>query len=177
MQPDLTAEKIAQKIQDKIKVLRAPTVLSQWQFKMVDPKAVPQEQPDAGWQTVPIPHFWSSADGEGWFRLGFNPPSEIEGIAIAGSKIDFELFLPIGAAIFLDGKEMYREASWTDTRGVRVVLIESFKEGASINLELHCNLSGSRIINCTCFPFTFIILEVTDLRSPLTTTHRKSIKI
>jgi alpha-mannosidase len=134
-----TAEIIAQKIQDKIKVLKAPTLLNRWQFKIVHPQTNPAEQAGAGWQTISIPHNWSSADGEGWFHLDFTLPTAIEGIAIAGSKIEFELFLPIGASVFLDGKEMYREPSWTDTRGVRVVLLESFQEGISFSLEMHCN--------------------------------------
>jgi alpha-mannosidase len=153
MSPNLPAETITKKIQDKIKAIKAPTILNQWQFKIVDLQATPAEPAGDGWQTVSIPYSWSSADGEGWFHLDFHLPTSIEGLDILGSKIEFELFLPIGAVVFLDGKEMYREPSWTDTRGVRVVLIESFRESISFSLEVRCNKADglAQLINSSLY--------------------------
>ena len=133
--------------------LKAPTVLNQWQFKIVNPQTAPPGQAGDGWQTVSVPFAWSSADGEGWFHQDFNLLPAIEGISIVVSKIEFEIFLPIGAAIFLDGKEMYREPSWTDTRGVRVVLIESFQECIPFSVEVHCNQADglAQLINASLY--------------------------
>jgi hypothetical protein len=84
-------------------------------------------------------HSWSSLDGEAWFRTAANLPAAIEGIELAGARLELDIFLPIGAGIYVNGVERYREPSWADTRAVPLLLAEPCQPGAALALAVRCN--------------------------------------
>jgi alpha-mannosidase len=134
-------ETASQTIEAKIKQIQAPAVLKQWHFRLVNNHTLSQPHVMSAWQEVSLPYSWSSADGEGWFKTSPLLLESIEGICLEGSKVEFEFFLPIGAGIQVNGKEMFRDSSWTDSRAVRLVLADHYLPGSPLDLEVHCNAS------------------------------------
>jgi alpha-mannosidase len=63
----------------------------------------------------------------------------VEGIPLAGAALELVIFLPIGAAFYVNGQEMYREPSWADTRPVPLLLAERFEPGRPFTLAVRCN--------------------------------------
>ena len=127
-------------IQDKLEAILAASYISRWRFRIGAPEgAQAPEFNDDDWETVKLPFTWSSADGEGWFRVVVSPPPAVEGIALAGSAVELVMFLTIGAAIYVNGVEVRREASWTDTRAVALVLQENYQPGAPLCIVVRAN--------------------------------------
>ena len=61
------------------------------------------------------------------------------GIPLAGSRLELDIFLPIGAGVYVNGKERYREPSWADTRAVPLLLAEKLDPSAPLALVVRCN--------------------------------------
>ncbi len=138
MSPTLDA--IVQAIQAKIATMRAPLALRRWRFKIgAGRRATGPRYDDSRWQTVTLMHTWSSLDGEAWFRTTAEPPAAIAGIALAGSRLELDIFLTIGASVYVDGVERYREPSWADTRAVPLLLAEQWQPGRPLALTVRCN--------------------------------------
>ena len=135
-----TLDAISQAIQAKIEALRAPLTIRQWQFKIgAAARATSPKYDDSRWQTISLMHTWSSLDGEAWFRANVALPDEVAGIPLAGSRLELDIFLPIGAGVYVNGKERYREPSWADTRAVPLLLEESLDPRAPLALVVRCN--------------------------------------
>src|SRR5690242_17903259 len=113
------ADHVHKAIQTKIDAMMAVERIPDWRFHMgaVEGAEAPGFE-DTSWETVTLMKTWSSADGEAWFRTTLNIPDIIEGVPLAGSRLELEVFLAIGATIFVNGKEMFREEFWTDSRAV-----------------------------------------------------------
>ena len=139
MSAENNPDQVIRILKEKISLLQAPSLLKQWQFKLVDPNPGVAVSGRDGWETVSVPHSWSSKDGEGWFKTNPALPSIVENIQLASSRIEFEFLLPIGAGILLNGQEIFREPSWTDTRAVRLEIIKHFEPGIPLELEVRCN--------------------------------------
>ena len=145
-----TLESIIQNIQKKIAALKNPTLLSHWQFYILPPS---QDNPgyqgdlktlDNGkitWQEVALPHSWSSAEGGAWFKTTLDLPPDIEGVSLVGSRLDLEILLPLGAAFYLNWKEIYREPSWADTRAFFLPLFDHYRPSQPLELAAHCSAS------------------------------------
>jgi hypothetical protein len=50
-----------------------------------------------------------------------------------------EVFLAIGASVYVDGVERYREPSWTDSRPVPLLLVEDYQPGTPLHLAVRAN--------------------------------------
>ncbi len=134
-------ETVIHDLQQKIDVLKAPAQIKDWEFKLVRQTDGLVDPSEGGWQAVTISHTWSSAEGEGWFRKDIKLPESVEGIDLNDSLVEFEFMLPIGAGILLNGVEVYRERSWTDSRAVRLKLEEHFDPKMPLMVEVRCNTS------------------------------------
>jgi alpha-mannosidase len=137
-------EPISAAINAKIAALQAPLANREWKFRILPPgeDAAVLSAPgydDADWPVVTLSHSWSSLDGDAWFRTVSQLPAEVEGIAVAGSQIEMEVFLAIGASIYLDGVERYREPSWTDSRPVPLHLVDDYQPGTPLQLAVRAN--------------------------------------
>ena len=93
---------------------------------------------DHDWEMITLQHTWSSKDGEAWFRATVDVPGEVQGIRLAGNKLELELFLAIGATIYVNGREMFSEPSWADARAVRLPLAEHYQPGSPLSLAVCC---------------------------------------
>lgn len=131
-------------IEAKIKALKGPLVNDMWRFHVAGPGedtaalAAP-DYDDSAWPTVQLGHAWSSQDGEAWFRTVVELPETIEGLPLAGSRLEMEVFLAIGASVYVDGVERYREPSWTDSRPVPLLLVEDYQPGTPLHLAVRAN--------------------------------------
>jgi len=135
-----SAEAIYQAVQKKIDAIMKASAIEKWRFRINPPQgAYAPDFDDSDWETVKLSHTWSSADGEAWFRTTLNLPAEVEGIPLAGSTLELIIALTIGASIYVNGEEMYREPSWSDTRAVPLVLTEDYQPGSPWTLAIRCN--------------------------------------
>lgn len=122
----------------KIAALRRTCELTQWRFCAGNPAGAAEPSfNDSGWAEVSLPHTWSSAASDVWFRRTFTPPPESEGIALAGSRLEMVTFLAIGATFYIDGREAYRDRWWADTRGVPLLLGEDTRPGVPMTVAVH----------------------------------------
>ncbi len=138
MSPALDA--ITQAIQAKIAALRGPLTLRVWRFKIgAGRRAASPRYDDSRWPTINLMHSWSSLDGEAWFRTTADLPAAVEGIALAGARLELDIFLTIGAGVYVNGVERYREPSWADTRAVPLLLAEQWQPGQPLALAVRCN--------------------------------------
>ena len=140
-----TAERIDRAIQDKAKMLAATAMIRSWRMQIGAPSgalapegALAPDFDDQDWASITLPRTWSSKDGEAWFHTRLDLPGQVEGIRLTGSKLELEILLPIGATIYVDGKEMYSEPSWADTRAVRLLLAERFRPETPLALVVRC---------------------------------------
>jgi alpha-mannosidase len=135
-----TLDALSQAIQAKIDALRAPLTIREWQFKIgAAARAASPKYDDSRWQTIALMHTWSSLDGEAWFRANVTLPDAVAGIPLGGSRLELELMLPIGAVVYVNGKERYREPSWADTRAVPLLLEDSLDPSVPLALAVRCN--------------------------------------
>jgi len=131
---------IQQAIDLKIKQLNQAAVIPDWRFKIGAPEGAQASAfDDSSWETVRLSRNWSSQDGEAWFRAALTPPAQVEGIDLAGTRLEMDLFLAIGATIYVNGEKMYSEPSWSDTRAVPLLLQESYTPGQPLFLTVRCN--------------------------------------
>src|SRR5450759_3083967 len=129
MQLAQQAESIHKAIQTKMNAMMAVANIPSWQFTISPKEGEPQkvDYDDSGWETVALMKTWSSADGVAWFRTTLHPPEQVEGISLAGSQLDLEIFLAIGATVYVNGVERFHEDFWTDSRAVLLRLAESYE--------------------------------------------------
>lgn len=138
MSPSL--DTITQAIEARVAALRGPLTLRAWRFKIgAGRRAASPRYDDSRWPVINLMHSWSSLDGEAWFRTTADLPAAIEGIGLAGARLELDIFLPIGAGVYVDGVERYREPSWADTRAVPLLLAERFQPGRPLALAVRCN--------------------------------------
>jgi alpha-mannosidase len=134
------ADNMHQAVQQKIASLSAVTAIPSWRYHQ-GPIQGAAEQPgfdDTGWDTVTLMKTWSSADGEAWFRTSVNPPMLVEGISLAGTTMDLEVFLAIGATVYVNGVERFHEDFWTDSRAVLLRLTDNYQPGEPMTLAVRC---------------------------------------
>ncbi len=132
--------RIKQAIDEKIQQLNQAAVIPGWRFKIGAPEgAQAPDFNDSSWDWVKLGHNWSSKDGEAWFRATLNPPAQVEGIDLTGCRLEVDVFLPIGATVYINGVERYREQSWADTRAIPLLLEEHYTPGQAIALTVRCN--------------------------------------
>src|ERR1043165_7856643 len=125
MQLAQQADLIHKAIQSKIDALMAVERIPQWRYHQGAAEGAQAPDYDDGtWESVSLMKTWSSADGEAWFRTRLTIPAVVEGIDLAGSRLELEVFLAIGATIYVNGHEMFHEDFWTDSRAVSLVLTE-----------------------------------------------------
>lgn len=130
---------ITQVISAKIANIRRASAIPEWRFCVGAPEgAQSPDFDDSGWESVTLSHTWSTLDGEAWFRTRLDPPTEVEGISLAGSRLELDLFLVTGATVYINGNATYYEPSWTDTRAVPLLLEESYVPGKPITLAIRC---------------------------------------
>jgi alpha-mannosidase len=133
------AAHIEETLRGRIEALSAPLVVRDWRFAIGAPEgSQAPDYDDSGWQTVSLSYAWSSLDGEAWFRAGLTLPAEIEGVALSG-VLELEIFLALGATVYVNGVEKYREPSWSDTRSVRLPLAEVYHPGERLDLTVRCH--------------------------------------
>lgn len=133
---------IQQVIQTKIDALGAVTSIPEWRYyqgRLASAQAMLPEYNDSGWEQVRLMKTWSSADGEAWFRATLQLPEQIEGIALAGTTLDLEIFLAIGASVYVNGVERFSENFWTDSRAILLRLSEHWQPGEPLHLAVRCN--------------------------------------
>jgi alpha-mannosidase len=137
------AEPYRRAIKDKLKAMAEPLAHLPWRFRVLPSDGSPSTEArsagDPGGREVNLPFTWSSLDGQGWFHAPVALPAEIEGIALGGSALEWELFLTIGGDIFVDGERRYSEPSWADTRAIPLSLTDSFDPGLPMTLAVRCN--------------------------------------
>jgi alpha-mannosidase len=137
----LTTEyhRIQRAIQSKIERLSSIHLLSDWKFAIdPGPHAGRPDFDDTAWASVTIPHSWSSQDGEGWFRTCITLPQEFDGIQLAGSALDLDLFLTIGATVTINGEQKLREPFWSDTRAIPLRITDSLEPGQPLHIAIEC---------------------------------------
>ncbi len=146
--PDVDELKAA--IEAKIKALNGPLVNDMWRFRVVpaDAAAGPGTNAatlaapgydDSAWPVVRLGHTWSSLDGEAWFRTTVRLPEQIEGLPLAGSQLEMQVFLTIGASVYVDGVERFSEPSWTDSRPVPLLLVKDYRPDTPLHLAVRTN--------------------------------------
>lgn len=135
------AKELTGAIEAKIAAMNAPLENRAWQFRILPPgeDAASPDYDDSLWPVVQLGHSWSSKDGEAWFRTVAPLPAEIEGVPLAGAAIEMEIFLTIGASVYVNGEERFREPSWTDSQPVPLRLVESFQPGTPLHLAVRAN--------------------------------------
>ena len=130
---------IQKAIDEKIKQLHQAAIIPGWRYRIgAGEGAQAPDFDDSGWEWVRLSQSWSSLDGEAWFRASVTPPAEVEGIDLTGCRLEMDMFLAIGASVYVNGKEMYTEPSWTDTRAVPLLLQESYTPGQTLSLVVRC---------------------------------------
>lgn len=87
-------------------------------------------------QTANVGFSWSSAIGAAWFWKEVVLPEEVNGVSLAGSPADFIFILPIGATIFVNGKQIYHEPFWADTRAIELRIFDSCKPGEKLQFAI-----------------------------------------
>ncbi|MGQ9629004.1 MAG: alpha-mannosidase [bacterium] len=131
------ALRIDEALRGKIARLRGASEIPQWKFHLGKVEgAEGVDFDDEGWESVKLLKTWSSAVSEAWFRGRLSPPEEVEGISLADSTVELVVMMTIGAAIYLDGREVYREQSWVDTRAIPLVLVERFRPGTKLTVAV-----------------------------------------
>lgn len=134
------AEAIHRAIQNKIDAMQRAIAISEWRFCIGAPEgAQAPDYDDRDWQLVRLMRTWSSADGEAWFRLKPALPAEVEGIDLAGTDVELDIFLTIGAAVYVNGELRFREPSWSDTRAIPLPLTRHYRPGEPLTLVVRCN--------------------------------------
>ena len=134
---DNLADLAVKSLGEKISEFKNALQFSTWQFKVVKPGT--DNPSDDGWEKIELGFSWSPLDGEGWFRWNPHLPAEIAGIPLLGSQVNFEFFLTIGAGIYVNGKEMFREPSWSDSLAVKLTIFEHYQPDSPLSLEIRCN--------------------------------------
>lgn len=108
-----------------------------WSHRIVDGFDTPDEAIFTGeHQTIKTGYTWSSACGDAWFWKDVVMPEEVEGISLTGSPLDFIFIFPIGSTIFLNGKQVYHEPFWSDTRAVELRISDSCKPGEMLRFAI-----------------------------------------
>ena len=141
MQLAQQAENIHKAVQTKINAMTAVSNIPNWRFAINPTNGEPQKvgYDDSGWETVTLMKTWSSGDGAAWFRTTVRPPEQVEGISLAGSQLELEIFLAIGATVYVNGVERFHEDFWTDSRAVLLRLSEHYEPGEPLTLAVRCN--------------------------------------
>jgi len=83
-------------------------------------------------ETIEPAYTWSSARGNAWFWTDVVLPEHVEGISLAGSPVDFIFIFPIGSTIYLNGKQVYHEPFWSDTRAIELLIREKCIPGEKL---------------------------------------------
>ncbi|NPV86572.1 MAG: alpha-mannosidase [Anaerolineae bacterium] len=136
---------IKQRLQDKIDEVRHAASIKEWHFALSSHGGSPLLSPASSiaantpWKPVKLPHRWSTFSGEGWFSAVFSVPREVAGVNLAGDRLELELFLTTGAALYLNGDLLVEEPSWLDTRAALLLLCEGVQTGQEFELALRCH--------------------------------------
>ena len=134
------AERIHKAVQDKIDAINKVVAIAEWRFCIGAPEgAQAPDYDDRDWSSVRLMHTWSSADGEAWFRLTPALPPQVEGIELAGTDLELDVFLAIGATVYVNGEQRFKEPSWSDTRAIPLPLIRHYQPGEPLSLVVRCN--------------------------------------
>lgn len=179
MSSTASIERLHSAIQSKIDIVAKAVKIPGWRFKITEPQTetvfMLPDFDDSEWEIVSLMKTWSSADGEAWFRTQIQIPADVEGISLNGSRLDLEVFLAIGASVYVNGKEMFREAFWTDSRAVILTLTESYIPGQPLHLAVRCNAGdGFGLFLLANLRFAVLddaIFEMDLARSQLNFTH------
>jgi alpha-mannosidase len=141
MQLEEQAGLIHKAVQSKIDAMMAVSTIAGWRFAINPTGDEPQKvgYDDSQWEPVTLMKTWSSGDGVAWFRTTVQPPQQVEGVSLAGSQLFLEIFLAIGATIYVNGEERFKEAFWTDSRAVSLLLTDSYTAGEPLTLAVRCN--------------------------------------
>jgi alpha-mannosidase len=140
MQSTNPSDPITATVQAKLDAILAASSIPAWRFHIgASEGAMVPAFDDSAWESIKLPHTWSSAEGEAWFRATIHPPEAIEGIPLAGSRVELIIFLALGATIYLNGREVRRERSWTDSRAVALTLLVSYQPGSSLTIAVRAN--------------------------------------
>ncbi|MCD6289902.1 MAG: hypothetical protein J7M34_05305, partial [Anaerolineae bacterium] len=134
------ADVVYRAVQEKIDAILKASAISGWRFRIgaLEGSQAPGFD-DSDWEITRLPRTWSSAEGEAWFRTTLDLPAEVEGIPLVGSTLELVVFMTIGASIYVNGEEKYREPSWADTRAIPLVLTEDYQPGSPWTLAVRCN--------------------------------------
>ncbi len=125
-------------LERKISALRQVCDLSQWRFHAGNPPGASEPDfADDAWPQVHLPHTWSSAASDVWFRRTVVPPAASEGLSLAGSGLEMIVFLAIGATVYIDGRRAYYDRWWADSQGTPLLLSERAQPGVPIALAVH----------------------------------------
>lgn len=133
--------------------------IKKWSHRITEGIDEPNESLFAGESEVIEPPFtWSSARGNAWFWTDVVLPEQVEGISLAGSPVDFIFIFPIGSTIYLNGKQIYHEPFWSDTRAIELLIREKCIPGEKLQIVVKAK-SGDGF---GAFLDTFITVQSLD---------------
>ncbi|MEN6355633.1 MAG: glycoside hydrolase family 38 C-terminal domain-containing protein [Armatimonadota bacterium] len=152
-------DQIVKSIRDKHEAFVQVGALRKWSHKIVDGFDEPCDALFAGeHEVVDCGFTWSSARGDAWFWKEITLPEEAYGVSLAGSPADFIFIFPIGSTIFLNGKRIYHEPFWSDTRAIELKVLDSCKPGEKLQFAIKAK-SGDGF---GAFLDTFLRIESLD---------------
>lgn len=127
-------------IDEKLNAFRSAGELPDWKFRIGETPGALAEIPDYdGWSTVPIFHNWTAAEGRAWLRRDIVLPDEVNGVSLAGARIDFIHLVPIGSTVYIDGEAKYSAPYWADSVCIPLELTPSFVPGSKHSVAINTN--------------------------------------
>jgi len=113
-----------------------------WKFKagkLVDAEKL--EYNDTSWEVVSLPYSWD-AKKDAWFRRRIVIPESINGVSVAGSKV--EIFssvitsvMLIATELFMDERKVFFAPHWADFRSPRILVSQSALPGEQHVIAIH----------------------------------------
>lgn len=114
-------EEAVKELQDKI----AEKLAVKWEFAQGIENGESPDIDDSGWEEKPFNSRWSPKDGTAYFRTYFTLPDTIEGINLKGSEVSIIFLVVVGTKLFIDGREVYSQRYWSDTRAYPITFIKN----------------------------------------------------
>ncbi|MCX8082298.1 MAG: glycosyl hydrolase-related protein [bacterium] len=117
MEKILELERIIKDVQKKIE----EQITVKWKFIQGIENGENPDIDDSGWEEKTSNARWQPNDGPAYFRTYFTVPDIIEGVKIEGSEISIIFLILSNTKLFINGKEIYSQKYWADTRGGPVI--------------------------------------------------------
>ncbi|RED85485.1 alpha-mannosidase [Cohnella phaseoli] len=131
-------ELIRNELQAKGKALQGAFKLKEW--RTTTGERTPEQALDehANWPEHSLVYAWSPRDGDRMFFNRVSVPAMVMGIPLLSSQIGLELWLNIGAAVYVNGEAVYQVDYWADTQVVPIELTKSAGGNDTFDLFIQC---------------------------------------